>query len=138
MRGTCSNPASFNPVKLFRPSVYTVEPGTTFCLRKANRVEPLKSGMTAIRARPVPRPRFSTATRTSDAVRIEDKRSHRASDRQPSTAGKLPLWRTSPEIPVRSSEMPDEARAYTTARGLLRQPDKQKLANLGGEFLGAP
>ena len=25
--------------------------------------------------------------------------------------------------------MPDEARAYTTARGLLRQPDKQKLAS---------
>src|SRR5881628_2950005 len=63
MRGTCSNPASFNPVKLFRPSVYTVEPGATFCLRKASRVEALKSGMTDIRARPVARPRFSTATR---------------------------------------------------------------------------
>ena len=28
--------------------------------------------------------------------------------------------------------MPDEARAYTTARGLLRQPDKQKLAKTQG------
>ena len=61
--------ASCNPVKLLRPSVYTVEPGATFCLRKAVRVVLLKSGMTAIRMRPVARPRFSTATRTSAAFR---------------------------------------------------------------------
>jgi len=40
--------------------------------------------------------------RTLDAVRIEDKRNHQASDRQPSTADTLALWRTSPEIPVKS------------------------------------
>src|ERR1017187_6849899 len=62
-------PASCSPVKLLRPSVYSVEPGATFCLRNAVSVAALKSGITAIRARPVPRPRFSTATMTSAAFR---------------------------------------------------------------------
>ena len=39
-----------------RPSVYSVEPGATFCLRNVVRVTALKSGITAIRARPVARP----------------------------------------------------------------------------------
>ena len=47
--------------------MYTVEPGTTFPFRKPSSVELLKSGMTAIRARPVMRSRFSTATKTSAA-----------------------------------------------------------------------
>src|SRR5579859_4402270 len=53
LRGTCWKPASFNPVKLFSPSVYTVEPGSTLSLRKPNSVSFLKSGITAMRARPV-------------------------------------------------------------------------------------
>src|SRR6266852_2154118 len=59
LQGTCLKPASCNPVKLLRPSVYTVEPGSTFCFRKVIRVTLLKSGMTSMRARPVRRPRFS-------------------------------------------------------------------------------
>src|SRR5437867_11652459 len=35
MRGMCWNPASCNPVKLLRPSVYTVEPGATFCFKES-------------------------------------------------------------------------------------------------------
>ncbi len=46
--------------KLLRPSVYTMEPGSTFRFRKAIRVELLKSGMTDIRERPVPWLRFPT------------------------------------------------------------------------------
>ena len=52
-----------------KPSVYTIERDSTLRFRKASSVELLKSGMTSIRARPLPRPRFSTATRTSAAFR---------------------------------------------------------------------
>src|SRR6266481_2306912 len=69
VRVTCSKPASCSPAKVLRPSVYTVEPAITFCFRKARSVVFLKSGIRAIRARPVTRPRFSTATRTSAAFR---------------------------------------------------------------------
>jgi hypothetical protein len=41
----------------------TREPGATFCRRNAMRVPPRKSGMTAMRARPVARPRFAAAGR---------------------------------------------------------------------------
>jgi hypothetical protein len=67
--GHMSEPGFCQPVKLLRPSVHIVEPAATFCLRKAIRVVLLKSGMTVMRTRPVARPRFSTATRTSAALR---------------------------------------------------------------------
>ena len=51
------------------PKAPPVEPASTCCLRKAIKVARLKSGMTAMRARPLARPRFSTATRTSAAFR---------------------------------------------------------------------
>lgn len=69
MRGTCLKPASCDPVKLLRPSVYTIEPTSRFSFKKATSVGLLKSDITLIRARPVARPRFSTAARTNAALR---------------------------------------------------------------------
>jgi transposase-like protein len=61
------------------------------------------------------------------AVRIEDRRSHRANGTQPSTPGKPLQWQTSLETPAKSSETADGARENTTAWGLLKQPDKQEI-----------
>src|SRR5439155_940234 len=79
-------------------------------------------------------------TRMLAFVRIVDKRSHRASDRQPSTAGTLHRWRTSSGTRARSSETAGETSAHTTGRGLLKQPYKQKPASwcCGGESESFP
>src|SRR5262249_52923369 len=63
------------------------------------------------------------------AGHIDDRRSRQASGRQPGTVGRLLPRRTSTEIHAKSSETTGEARAYTTAGSLLKQPDKHKLAS---------
>ena len=61
--------------------------------------------------------------------RIADTRSHPASGRRPNTVGRLLRWQTSIGIRAKSWETAPEAFPYTTASGLLKQPDKQKLAS---------
>jgi len=57
-------------------------------------------------------------------------RSPPANGMRPSTVGRPLRSRTSPEIPARFSETPGAAPFYTSQCGLLKQPDKQKLAKL--------
>ena len=58
--------------------------------------------------------------------RIADTGSPPANGRRPSTAGRLPHWQTEAETGGASWERVAAALPYTTASGLLKQPDKHK------------
>jgi hypothetical protein len=60
--------------------------------------------------------------------RIEDTQIHPASGRRLGIFDKLLRWKTATEIRARFSEV-GRGTPYTTACGLLKQPDKQKLAS---------
>src|ERR1019366_516882 len=60
-------------------------------------------------------------------ARIADTQTHPASGRRPGTVGKTLRWQTATGTRARSSETGGEALPpYTTASGLLKQPDKQE------------
>src|SRR5712671_443496 len=61
--------------------------------------------------------------------RIEDTQNHPASGWRPSTFDKPLRWRSATEIRARFWETSGEPPDYTTPWGLLKQPDKHKLAS---------
>jgi hypothetical protein len=68
---------------------------------------------------------------STSVPRNADTQNRPAIDRQPSMTGTRLRWRTGTGIRVGSSEMPVEPPRYTTACGLLKQPDKQKVFSPG-------
>src|SRR3954452_16434123 len=73
---------------------------------------------------------FALPIRRHVGSRSAHTRSRPASDKRPDTAGRLLRWQNLLEIRAESSETEAAAPHYTTASGLLKQPDKQKEARL--------
>jgi hypothetical protein len=69
--------------------------------------------------------RLSFANSRRAGSRIAGTRNHAASGRRPNTAGKLLLSQTSIGTRARFWETAGEALPYTTASGMLKQPDKR-------------
>jgi hypothetical protein len=73
-----------------------------------------------------------SAVHKPHGFRIEDIQNHPASGRRPSIFDKPLRWRTATKIRAKFLETSGESPHYTTPWGLLKQPDKQELANQDG------
>jgi hypothetical protein len=70
---------------------------------------------------------FGSPVHTLFCARISDKQSHPANGTPTDTAGKPPLWRSRSETDEAFWGTAVGPPLYTTHRGLLKQPDNQKL-----------